>query len=109
MGGHPHDPRPTRCRRTGGPLVGLFGGFDRSACHLDLVQWATHPIWGGLDDVVRARLLAADRPFLVRQLEREQYRTVVVNGRTALRWVERAGLVRWCEVGRLAGPPPAVL
>ena len=83
--------------------------FDGNACHLDLVQWATDPLWGQLDEVQRAQLLADDHPFLVQQLQAEHYRVVVVNGRTALQWVERAGLTRWREVRRLAGPPAAFL
>ena len=51
------------------------------------------PLWGQLDDVVQARLLAADRPFLVCQLTNERYRVIVVKGRTAMHWVERAVLV----------------
>lgn len=83
--------------------------FEGTSCHLDLVQWATDPLWGQLDEVARARLLADDRTFLVQQLQAEHYRVVVVNGRTALHWIERAGLTRWREVSRLAGPPAAVL
>jgi hypothetical protein len=79
--------------------------FEGSACHLDLVQWATSPLWSGLDDSVRARLLAEDEPFLVRQFRQEHYRLVVVNGRTVMRWVERAGLASWKKVVQLKGPP----
>lgn len=81
--------------------------FDSTACHLDLVQWATDPLWGKLSDVARARLLADDRPFLVQQLRSEHYLVVVVNGRTALDWISFAGLAKWQEVARLAGPPSA--
>ena len=28
--------------------------FNGTACHLDLVQWATKPLWGELDQVARA-------------------------------------------------------
>lgn len=83
--------------------------FEASACHLDLVQWATDPLWGKLSDVAQARLLTDDRPFLSEQLQAEHYRVVVVNGRTALDWVSRAGIVKWQEVGRLTGPPTARL
>lgn len=83
--------------------------FDGTACHLDLVQWATDPLWGQLPDAARSRLLAADCQFLIRQFRSEHYRVVLVNGRTAIEWVERAGLVRWRPVGQLAGPPTATL
>src|SRR5215831_8468276 len=34
--------------------------YDGTACHLDLVQWATDPTWNGLPPAVRRRLLAED-------------------------------------------------
>lgn len=83
--------------------------FDGTACHLDLVQWATWPLWGRLDEPARRRLLGEDEPFLLEQLRQEHYRLVVVNGRTVMRWVQRAGLARWRRVGELAGPPRAEL
>lgn len=81
--------------------------YAKTASHLDLVQWATEPVWQGLSDVTRARLLSGDRPFLVRQLRHESYRLMVVAGRTALEWVKEAGLVRWQPVARLEGRPAA--
>jgi hypothetical protein len=36
--------------------------YDGTACHLDLVQWATSPVWGRLTDAVPWRLLADDEP-----------------------------------------------
>lgn len=83
--------------------------FQGTACHLDLVQWATDPLWGQLGEAARSRLLAADCQFLIRQFRSENYRVVLVNGRTAMDWVERARLVRWRAVSHLAGPPPATL
>lgn len=83
--------------------------FEATACHLDLVQWATDPLWGELSDVARARLLADDRSFLMQQLRAEQYKVVVVNGRTALRWVSRSGITKWQDVARLTGPPTATV
>lgn len=80
---------------------------DGTACHLDLVQWATDPVWTGLPQTVRARLLSADRPFLVQQLGREGYRLIIVAGRTAMSWVQHAGLVRWTPFGELEGRPAA--
>lgn len=40
--------------------------YNGSACHLDLVQWATDPTWGSLRPAgLRNRLLDADSPFLI--------------------------------------------
>jgi hypothetical protein len=54
--------------------------YDGSACHLDLVQWATKPRWIELDSWEREGLLQADVPFLKSQLLQEHLRLVVVNG-----------------------------
>lgn len=80
---------------------------DDTAAHLDLVQWATDPVWRHLEDTVRARLLSEDRPFLTGQLSHDGYRLVVVAGKTACDWVQRAGLVVWKSVARLDGTPSA--
>ncbi len=83
--------------------------FTKSACHLDLVQWATDPIWQGLDEAARQRLLSSDRTFLIKQLRHEGYRLVVVAGRTAMAWIAKAGLVSWKPVARLDQAPAATL
>ncbi|MFD3166808.1 hypothetical protein [Herpetosiphon sp. NSE202] len=55
--------------------------YAGSACHLDLVQWATDPIWRNLAPATRASLIAADRDFLAQQLQHEQIRLGLINGR----------------------------
>lgn len=52
-----------------------------SACHLDLVQWATDPTWSGLAEEVRQRLIAEDAAFLQCQLSEEHITTLLLNGR----------------------------
>ena len=45
--------------------------FDNSACHLDLVQWATDPIWSAIlefDPTDARYLLDNDLPFLYQQI-----------------------------------------
>ena len=54
--------------------------YDGSACHLDLVQWATKPRWIKLEPWEREKLLQADVPFLKRQLSHEHLRLIVING-----------------------------
>lgn len=64
--------------------------YNRSACHLDLVQWATDPTWGKLESVgLQKRLLADDAPFLIEQLRNENIRLLLVNGMSVLRQVRR--------------------
>lgn len=71
-----------------GPLESIVGAltgasyFDGSACHLDLVQWATRPLWGQLNRQARTELLARDRPVVISQLERETLQVIYLNGRT---------------------------
>jgi hypothetical protein len=55
--------------------------YDTSACHLDLVQWATDPTWGRLTPSnKRKQLLEADSPFLLEQLRNEKIKLLLVNG-----------------------------
>lgn len=51
-----------------------------TACHLDLVQWATDPTWGRLKAAARKQLIAADRAFLRQQLMSERIELVLLNG-----------------------------
>ncbi len=73
------------------PVLGRLGySFgQRTACHLDLVQWATNPVWSGIDVPTRQHLLDEDAPFLVNQMlwdrpEVGRLRLVLVNGRSAV-------------------------
>jgi len=46
--------------------------LDGSACHLDLIQWATDPVWGKLPPATRQSLIADDAAFLRQQLTKEE-------------------------------------
>ena len=61
-----------------------FSYQDDSACHLDLVQWATDPVWQKLDRDVQIELLKDDVPFLLSQLTFSNITLLLVNGRTAV-------------------------
>ena len=54
--------------------------YDGSACHLDLVQWATDPVWGKLQEHEQRTLLKSDIPFLSEQLAQENIRVLLLNG-----------------------------
>jgi hypothetical protein len=72
-------------------LAGIDASYyDGSACHLDLVQWATDPTWGKLPRRAKNQLLAADAGFLGEQLRRESIRLLLLNGRGVLDGFERA-------------------
>jgi hypothetical protein len=67
------------------------------ACHLDLVQWATKPAQGELPRDVWDRLVEQDRDFLRWQLGNGNVRVLLLNGASAVRWLQEAGLVRGFE------------
>ncbi len=87
------------------PMVNACGAsyYDRSACHLDLVQWATDPTWGNLPLVQRKRLLDADAPFLIEQLRNENIRLLLVNGMGVLRQLRRIITVEIRDVAPIKG------
>ncbi len=64
--------------------------YDGSACHLDLVQWATDPTWNGLSPGVRRRLLGEDSRFFLEQLRREEIGLLLLNGSGVIRGVQRS-------------------
>jgi hypothetical protein len=65
--------------------------FDGSACHLDLIQWATDPVWGQIADPrLRQMLLDDGVPHLRAHLRQGMLRVVLLNGRTVVDQAERA-------------------
>ena len=72
--------------------------FDGSACHLDLVQWATDPVWGTLDKQVKTQLLAGDIEFLRFQLTSYKFKFLLLNGRSVINQFESTGLALLVEV-----------
>jgi hypothetical protein len=54
--------------------------YSGTACHLDLVQWATDPTWRNLRSVVKKTLIEDDLWFLRKQLSREHIRVLLLNG-----------------------------
>jgi hypothetical protein len=76
--------------------------YDGSACHLDLVQWATQPMWGKIaDPMARQALLDDGVPHLRNQLAQENVRLVLLNGRQIIDQVVALGLADLDEVGHL--------
>jgi len=66
------------------------------ACHLDLVQWATDPVWDRIPDpTIRHTLLERDRDFLRAQLNSPRLRLVLANGRGVISELERSLDVRF--------------
>ncbi len=71
-----------------------------TACHLDVVQWATDPVWGGIkQNVTTKELLAHDEEFLRYQLTTYKFKYIFLNGGTVLEQVKSLGLVKLKPVG----------
>jgi hypothetical protein len=69
---------------------------------LDLVQWATDPIWGQISNAaVRKSLLDDGQPYLAEQLRYGNVRLVLLNGRQVIDQVQATGLAPLAEVGHL--------
>lgn len=75
--------------------------YDGTACHLDLVPWATDPTWSGLGSDVRRRLLEQEAGHLEALLANARVDLVVVNGRAVLSELGRTGLARLEPAGKL--------
>jgi hypothetical protein len=75
--------------------------YQGTACHLDLVAWATDPVWGSLDTGARTALLQDGLAHLRDLLDGGRVRVVVLNGRQVLDQVAATGLVALTEVDRL--------
>ena len=65
---------------------------DGSACHLDLSQWATDPLWSRLTASQRNLLMTTDGAFLAQQLEQENITVLLLNGMGVIKAVTAAGL-----------------
>lgn len=74
------------------PLLKTIGTsyYDGTACHLDLVQWATDPTWGKLSLQHRRQLLAEDAPFLVNLLREGSIRILLLNGTSVVRQFQKS-------------------
>lgn len=57
--------------------------YSGTACHLDLVQWATDPIWRSVDNATKAQLIQSDIKFLASQLAEEKIEILLINGKEA--------------------------
>jgi hypothetical protein len=92
----PHNPYMTWFRHLNENINKHFGldYRDGSAAHLDLVQWATDPVWGGIDsDSVKAGLLKSDAEFLRYQVGMKNHDIVFMNGSQVTEQLVETGIV----------------
>lgn len=88
------------------PVVNAAGGSyrDGTACHLDLVQWATDPTWARIQPAhLRKKLLADDASFLLQQLSRERIEILLINGMGAIRQLKRVLAITLDELEPIVG------
>ncbi len=87
------------------PILNHAGAsyYDGSACHLDLVQWATTPVWSKLPKLAREDLMRQDTEFFREQLAANKYRLLLINGNGALKRFEAVMGVPVKAVGRITG------
>ncbi|MBE8993116.1 hypothetical protein [Microcystis aeruginosa] len=86
-------------------ILRLCGGsyYDNTACHLDLVQWATYPVWSGLESDVKKQLLKNDVSFLHQQMLDSQLDCILINGRGVLTHFRQSFDIRWQESEAIKG------
>ena len=65
--------------------------FNKTACHLDIVQWSTKTKWQSLEPETKTTLLDDGRIHLNKQLANSQISTVIVNGKSVWSELESAG------------------
>ena len=77
------------------------GDSLQKACHLDLIQWATNPLWGDISDKkIRETLLEKDFDFLRFQLTNYKFKKLFLNGREVIDQFKSLGLTDLTEVGK---------
>ena len=73
--------------------------FDGSAAHVDIVQWATDPIWSEIQSVdSREKLIQADAFFLNQIFAMGEWDLVIVNGRQVYQTMREARLFKLFEL-----------
>lgn len=78
--------------------------FDKTACHLDLVQWSTSSKWQVLSTNIKEKLLDDGKEHLQNQLNQAQISAVVVNGISVWRELQLAGFGMPEKVGSVTFP-----
>ena len=75
---------------------------DGTACHLDLVQWATDPVWGLMKDQAEKQLLLVEgRPHLETLLCESNVHLILAAGRAVIEQLRLMGVVQWEVIGKI--------
>jgi hypothetical protein len=74
-----------------------------SAAHLDIIQWATDPVWSKIENKNECQsMLDNDSDFLSFQLGAYDFKYVLMNGKTVVEQVKSLNLVDLGEVGTVS-------
>jgi hypothetical protein len=77
---------------------------EGTVAHLDLVQWATKPVWGGIESKdVREQLVLSDSRFLSEQIRMSRPELVLFNGSTVVNTLKKFGHFVEEQTGEIPG------
>ena len=77
---------------------------EGSVAHLDLVQWATKPVWSGIKSKsVREQLVLSDSRFLSEQIRMSRPELVLFNGATVVKTMRQFGHFVVEQTGEIPG------
>lgn len=73
--------------------IGAFYGTG-SAAHVDLVQWATDPVWSDIEDeTTRQALIEEDIEFLRELFQLKKWDAIIINGSLAIDTLTNYGML----------------
>jgi len=77
-----------------------FNYRSGEACHLDVIQWATNPIWSKIPNQKEClAMLESDSEFLRFQITSQKYEFIFLNGNTVVKQVKSLNLVNLRQSG----------
>ena len=83
-------------------LLEVGSSYKTNACHLDLSPWATDPVFSNLNPTQQQTLLNHDRDFLNWQIIESPITTVLFNGATVYKTIEKAQNYHLQKVGEVS-------
>ena len=79
-----------------------YSYHDGSAAHLDLVQWATDPVWGNIkDEAIKVQLLKDDVDFLRYQVNSKKFDVIYLNGKSVFEQLTSNRIVTAAPTGKV--------
>jgi hypothetical protein len=79
-------------------ISGTSASYKRQACHLDLIPYATSPIWGRLTRGQQTSLLEISRDTLGLLLNKSHITSIVLNGRTVVDNLEKIANLKFEKI-----------